>query len=67
MALDYDKLFTLKREISQTYTSPVYPGESLTTEIWRATPGRANFRALVAARGTVVLNNGYAEFECEGK
>jgi acyl dehydratase len=47
------------------FSSPVYPGESITTQIWREGPGRASFKSLVAARETVVLNNGYAEYEEE--
>jgi acyl dehydratase len=45
------------------FSSPVYPGESITTEIWREGAGRASFRSVVLARDTVVLNNGYAEYE----
>jgi acyl dehydratase len=47
------------------FSSPVYPGESITTQIWREGPGRAGFKALVAARATLVLDNGYAEYEEE--
>lgn len=45
------------------FSSVVYPGETITTEIWRDGDGKASFRALVADRETVVINNGYAEFE----
>jgi len=41
------------------FTAPVYPGETLRTEIWR--DGHAvRFRARVAERDVVVLNNGTA-------
>jgi acyl dehydratase len=51
----------LKR-LNVRFTSPVFPGETIRTEIWRDGEGRASFRALVAKRDAVVLNNGYAEF-----
>jgi acyl dehydratase len=45
------------------FSSPVYPGDTITTEIWRDSAGLASFRARVAERDTVVINNGYAEYE----
>lgn len=44
-------------------TSPVYPGETLVTEIWRVPgqPGKIQLRARVAERDKVVLSHGYAE------
>jgi acyl dehydratase len=51
------------RRMDVRFSSPVYPGESVTTEIWREGAGRASFRSLVKARETLVLNNGYAEYE----
>ena len=44
------------------FTSPVYPGETLRTEVWRLGAGAAAFRVRVPARDVVVLNNGRAEF-----
>jgi acyl dehydratase len=42
------------------FTAPVYPGETIRTEVWRA--GNAvHFRSRVLERDVVVLNNGYAE------
>jgi acyl dehydratase len=42
------------------FTAPVYPGETIRTEIWRA--GNAvHFCSRVLERDVVVLNNGYAE------
>jgi acyl dehydratase len=43
------------------FSSPVYPGESITTEIWNLGRHRFAFRCSVAERNVVVLNNGYAE------
>jgi acyl dehydratase len=41
------------------FSSPVYPGETVSTDLWR--DGRAvSFRSRVAARDAVVLNNGRA-------
>ena len=42
------------------FSSPVYPGETIRTEMWR--DGNViSFRATVPARGVTVLNNGRAE------
>lgn len=42
------------------FSSPVYPGETIRTEMWR--DGTiVTFRATVPARGVTVLNNGRAE------
>lgn len=47
------------RSLQLRFSSPVYPGETLITEIWR--DGEvASFRARVAERNIVVLNNGRA-------
>ncbi|QNP48870.1 MaoC/PaaZ C-terminal domain-containing protein [Diaphorobacter aerolatus] len=45
------------------FTSPVYPGETLVTDIWRVpgAPGRLQLRARVAERDKVVLSHGMAE------
>ncbi len=45
------------------FTSPVYPGETLETQIWRV-PGNSHqlrLRARVVERDKVVLSHGYAE------
>jgi len=42
------------------FTAPVYPGETLRTEVWRTGAGGAQFRTRVAARGAVVLDRGVA-------
>ncbi|WP_430397121.1 MaoC/PaaZ C-terminal domain-containing protein [Ferrovibrio sp.] len=43
------------------FTAPVYPGETIRTEIWREAEG-VSFRARVIERDLVVLNNGKATF-----
>ncbi|OGA46750.1 MAG: 3-alpha,7-alpha,12-alpha-trihydroxy-5-beta-cholest-24-enoyl-CoA hydratase [Betaproteobacteria bacterium RIFCSPLOWO2_12_FULL_62_58] len=42
------------------FSSPVYPGETIRTEIWQDGP-IVSFRATVPARGVTVINNGRAE------
>ena len=44
------------------FSSPVYPGETIRTEMWRDGTS-VTFRATVPARGVTVLNNGRAEIE----
>jgi acyl dehydratase len=44
------------------FSSPVYPGETILTEIWVEGSGKAAYRAKVVERDVVVLNNGYVEF-----
>lgn len=51
----------LKR-LDARFASPVYPGETIRTEIWRESPGVASYRASVVERDLVVLNNGYVEY-----
>ena len=45
------------------FAAPVYPGETLVTEIWRVPgqPGQLQLRARVLERDKVVLTHGYAE------
>lgn len=50
------------RRMDVRFTSPVYPGETVVTEIWRGEGGGVSFRARVRERDVVVINNGYAEF-----
>lgn len=56
---DYDaaRLKSLHVRLS----APVFPGETLRTEIWREGDGAAAFRMLAVERDQVVLNNGFAE------
>ena len=52
--------------IASRFTSPVFPGETLTTLIWRTEPGKAVFRTVVdgadGADPRVVLDDGTVEF-----
>jgi len=41
------------------FTSPVFPGDLIVTEIWKE-DGGASFRCRVPKRNAIVLNNGYA-------
>jgi acyl dehydratase len=49
------------RRIAARFTSPVYPGETVATELWHEPGGAVAFRARVTERDVVVLNNGRAE------
>ncbi|BAV63697.1 MaoC family dehydratase [Sphingobium cloacae] len=49
------------RKIGVRFSSPVYPGETISVEIWKGVDGNASFRAIAKERGVMVLNNGYAE------
>jgi acyl dehydratase len=48
------------------FSSPVFPGETLTTSIWRTEPGRAVYRTEAAgpdgSNARVVLDDGVAEY-----
>ncbi|XHO95141.1 MaoC/PaaZ C-terminal domain-containing protein [Azospirillum sp. A26] len=46
------------RRMSLRFSAPVFPGETIRTEIWRD----GSFRARVVERDAVVLNNGFVEF-----
>ena len=59
LVCDYDPA-RLKR-MDVRFSAPVYPGETVRTEIWSEGDGRLAFRCTVPERNTVVLNNGYAE------
>jgi acyl dehydratase len=52
--------------IASRFTSPVFPGETLSTLIWRTEPGKAVFRTEVAgadgADARVVLDDGEVEY-----
>ncbi len=51
---------TRLRSLQLRFSAPVYPGETIQTELWQETGG-VSFRATVEARQAVVLNNGFAE------
>ena len=48
------------RAMSGRFSAPVFPGETLSVEIWREGSG-ATYRATVPERAAVVVNNGYFE------
>ncbi|MGV9797859.1 MaoC/PaaZ C-terminal domain-containing protein [Mycobacterium sp. NPDC003449] len=52
--------------VASRFTSPVFPGETLTTSIWRTEPGRAVFRTEAAnpdgSGARLVLEDGAAEY-----
>ena len=48
--------------IAARYSAPVFPGDTIRTEIWRDS-GMVSFRARVAERAAIVLNNGRAEIK----
>ena len=53
---------TRLRRMEARFSAPVFPGETVRTEMWRDGQGRAGFRCRVVARDAVVINNGQAEF-----
>jgi acyl dehydratase len=58
-ALLRDRPGATLRLIEARFSAPVFPGETITVEIWRRGAAR-HFRARVAARNAVVLNRGRA-------
>ena len=52
---DYDS--TLIRELSGRFSSPVYPGDTITTDMWQD-GNVVSFRCRVEARNATVINNG---------
>ena len=52
---DYD--FTLIRELACRFSAPVYPGDSITTDMWQD-GNVVSFRCRVEARNATVINNG---------
>jgi acyl dehydratase len=51
---------TRLKSLSLRFSAPVFPGETIRTEMWRD-GARISFRAKVAERDIVVLNNGLLE------
>jgi acyl dehydratase len=43
------------------FSAPVFPGETIRTEIWRAGGGSVRFRAVVEGREVAVLTQGFAQ------
>jgi len=50
------------RLLNTRFSSPVFPGETIRTQLWHEGAGRAAFRCVVVERNTVVLNNGLVEY-----
>ncbi len=50
------------RKMNCRFANPVFPGETIRTEIWHEGEGRAAFRCKVVERDLLVLNNGYVEY-----
>lgn len=55
--------FALRVGLRARFSKPLYPGETLCTDIWREARGLAGFRCRVVERGVVVLDNGLLEYE----
>ena len=51
------------RRLAGRFSAPVFPGDTITVEIWDEAPGRAAYRARVAERDAVVINNGMFTWE----
>jgi acyl dehydratase len=51
------------RRLDVRFASPVYPGETLRTRVWREGPGRAGFQVQVVEREQLVLSHGLVEFD----
>lgn len=49
------------RRLDVRFASPVYPGETLRTEVWLEGPGRAAFQVRVVERDLIVLTSGRAD------
>jgi acyl dehydratase len=50
------------RHLEVRFSRPVFPGETITTRIWREGEGKAAFRCFVDERDVVVIDNGYCEY-----
>ena len=55
---DYDP--ARLKSLNTRFSAPVFPGETIRTEMWKR-GSRIHFRARVVERDTVVLNNGFAD------
>lgn len=54
---------TRLRQLDVRFSSPVYPGETLSTEIWHEAPGQAGFRCRIVERDVVAIDNGLCLYE----
>jgi acyl dehydratase len=52
---------TRLRKMEVRFSAPVFPGETIRTEMWREGGGRFGFRCRVVERDAVAINNGLAE------
>ncbi len=52
-------------DIGARFSAPVYPGETLRTEVWRIDAAQVAFRCSVVERDLVVLNRGFAQLRPE--
>ncbi len=50
------------KAVDGRFSAPVFPGETIRTEIWHEGRGTAIFRAIAQPREQIVLNNGRVEF-----
>ena len=57
---DYDS--ARFKAINVRFSAPVYPGETIQTDMWRD-GGVISFRSTVPERNATVLNNGRAEID----
>jgi acyl dehydratase len=57
---DYDA--SRLKDMACRFSAPVFPGETIRTEIWHG-KGAVHFRAVVPQRSTVVLSHGTAQVE----
>lgn len=51
------------RELEARFSAPVFPGETISTDIWREGAGEAAFRCRVAARDVTVIANGRFRYD----
>ena len=51
---------TALKQFSARFSAPVFPGETLQTDIWQESGG-VRFRCLIPERNVVVISNGFAE------
>lgn len=50
------------KSLDVRFSAPVFPGETIRTEIWKLGTGRAAFRAHVAERDIIAMNNGRFDY-----
>lgn len=53
------------QSIDARFSGPVFPGETIITEIWREGPGAAAFRCRVRERATTVISDGHFTYAGE--